>query len=461
MTSPALAPLLSCASAQSDKEKALCLTKDSPKEVASLIDCVSNQGVSTAALQQCAKTQAWDKVKEVDSCVEKVTSGKVDCLLTGLDPAQKSLGQCLSGSADRSTDALVCLGNLDPQAATKMKELACAAKAGADRTDSVGCFSNSMKGEEAKLAACAVGDQTKLASCIVGIRPEYKAAAQVVACAQGGRDAGSLVANCSDFLIKDEKARVALACVAKAGSDTQKLAGCAASSVFPPEIARYATCAATSQGPTSFALCAAGPVMNEEWRIAAECAVQTGGNPVGFAGCTAGRLTLKELTQCFSGGSCFGPNNTIVKAYTNAFNDLLHGPGANNEFVVALAKLESLSGGPNSVINNPDQLFGGKNSLFHNPGQVLGGENSVANQILTKPFGGDYSVPNVIAKGGEHVIQEVGKGAEHLGQEVGKGAEHLGQEVGKGAEHLGQEIGKAVPNKLPNLPLPKLPRLPF
>ena len=27
--------------------------------------------------------------------------------------------------------------------------------------------------------------------------------------------------------------------------------------------------------------------MNEEWRIAAECAVQSGGNPVGFAGCTA------------------------------------------------------------------------------------------------------------------------------------------------------------------------------
>src|SRR5262249_7540351 len=93
---------------------------------------------------------------------------------------------------------------------------------------------------------------------------------------KGGRDASSLVANCSDFLVKDTKTRTVLACATKAGSDGSKLAGCAASSVLPPEVARYAACAATSRGPTQFALCAAGPMMNEEWRIAAECAVQTG-----------------------------------------------------------------------------------------------------------------------------------------------------------------------------------------
>src|SRR3982074_539868 len=103
-------------------------------------------------------------------------------------------------------------------------------------------------------------------------------------------------------------------------------------------------------------------MMNEEWRIAAECAVQTGGNPAGFAGCTAGRLTLKELTGCFEGRSCFGPNNTIVKAYTDAFNDVLHGPGANNEIVVAFDKLKEATGGANSVINNPGQVLGGKDA---------------------------------------------------------------------------------------------------
>src|SRR6185437_8458221 len=124
--------------------------------------------------------------------------------------------------------------------------------------------------------------------------------------------ASSLIENCSGGLL-DDKSRQTIGCIANAGEDRTQLASCAAGAVLPPDAARLVGCAASSEGPTSFALCAAGPSMNEEWRIAAECAVQTGGNPVGFAGCTAGRLTLKELTQCFSGGSCFGPNNTIVK----------------------------------------------------------------------------------------------------------------------------------------------------
>jgi hypothetical protein len=342
--------------------------------------------------------QPWDKVQAVTSCIGLATSSsaRADCLMSGLDPAQRSMGECLVDAADRSTSPLSCFSKLDPQAASKMDELACALQSREDQSRLLGCFSKSSKGDEAQLAACALGDdEAKMTSCIIGIRPEYKTVAQVVACAQGGRDAESVVANCSDFLIKDEKTRAVLACAAQAGSLSEKLAGCAASSVFPPEIARYASCAATSQGPTSFALCAAGPVMNEEWRIAAECAVQTGGNPVGFAGCTAGRLTLKELEQCLNGGSCFGKNNTIVQFYTNEFHDLLHGVGANNDIRVALNKLEAnFSGGPDSVINKPEQIFGGSNSLFRNPGQILGGSSSVANQILSKPLGGSSSAVN-------------------------------------------------------------------
>ena len=96
---------------------------------------------------------------------------------------------------------------------------------------------------------------------------------------------------------------------------------------------------------------------------AAECAVQTGGNPVGFAGCAVGRLTLKELGQCFQGQirkERFGPNNTIVLALTNAFNDLTKGPGENNEVVKALKSNSEWTGGPNS-----SQLIGGPNSMIN------------------------------------------------------------------------------------------------
>jgi hypothetical protein len=82
--------------------------------------------------------------------------------------------------------------------------------------------------------------------------------------------------------------------------------------------------------------------MNEEWRIAAECAVQSGGQPYATAGCAATRLTVRELTKCFTGKigqDCFGPNNTIVEGVRNVFKIVLEGPDKNNEVVMAVADI--------------------------------------------------------------------------------------------------------------------------
>ena len=97
-----------------------------------------------------------------------------------------------------------------------------------------------------------------------------------------------MVAYCAQALPIDDKTRETLSCAARAGGDTSKLVGCAATAVLPPDAARMVSCAANSTGATSFALCAAGPAMNEEWRLVAECAVESGGNPIGTAGCAAG-----------------------------------------------------------------------------------------------------------------------------------------------------------------------------
>ena len=123
-------------------------------------------------------------------------------------------------------------------------------------------------------------------------------------------------------------------------------------------------------------------------RIAAECAVSLGGEPISFVGCTAGRLTVRELTKCYSGKigkDCFGPNNTLVKGVTNASKDLTEGPGENAEVVKAMREIGKLAGGPNSVINNPKQLLGDPNSMLHNPGQIWGGESSFFNQVAGGP----------------------------------------------------------------------------
>ena len=144
--------------------------------------------------------------------------------------------------------------------------------------------------------------------------------------------------NCTDLVKLDPKATAALSCAANAAGDKGKLAACAANAVLPPEAARLASCAATSQGPTSFALCGLAPNMNEELRIAAECAVNSGGAPPAFAACAAGRLTARELTKCFGGQigkDCFGPNNTIRQHFEGTFRDLTQGLGPNNEITKA------------------------------------------------------------------------------------------------------------------------------
>ncbi|MEN3214048.1 hypothetical protein PUR23_29130 [Methylorubrum populi] len=444
MVTSAVQPILNCAALPKESDRASCLTKGSHPEVAAMIDCVAKKGELLAALKACTDKQAWDKVEAAKSCASKPgASGgdKVGCVLDGLDPKDQELGRCLSGAGGRSATALACIAKSDPEVAKRVKDVECARLAGSDAAQLAACLGIAVGGD-AKIAACAAVDRGKVLQCLGDARPELKTAAQAISCVQGGRSASSLVANCSDLVVKDPKTRAALACAAQAGSDSKQLAGCAASSVLPPEIARYAACASTSQGPASFALCAAGPMMNEEWRITAECAVQSGGNPVGFAGCTAGRLTLKEVTQCLSGRSCFGPNNTIVKYYTTTFNDLLHGPGKNNDIVVALDNLKEISGGPNSVINNPGQIFGGNNSIFHNPGQITGGPNSVinnpgqltggSNSVINNPgqlTGGSNSVvnnPGQLTGGSNSVVNNPGQLRGGHNSEVNKALRRLG-----------------------------------
>jgi hypothetical protein len=249
-------------------------------------------------------------------------------------------------------------------------------------TDAAACVSEHVGGDAQKIATCVANpDRAAAGICLLGNTPQAQALQRVSKCIEGGRDASSVIASCTVGIL-DDKSRQAIACVAKAGDDREQLASCAAGTILPPEAARLVGCATNSQGPTSFALCAAGPSMNEEWRIAAECAVETGGNPVGFVGCTAGQLTIRELTKCFTGEigkDCYGPNNTIVVWFTDEFSDLTKGPGKNNEIVKALQTVAEVTGGPNSVLNNPGQLTGGHNSLINNPGQITGGGNSVVN----------------------------------------------------------------------------------
>jgi hypothetical protein len=134
-------------------------------------------------------------------------------------------------------------------------------------------------------------------------------------------------------------------------------------------------------------------------RIAAECAVETGGNPIGWAGCTAGTLTVRELTKCFSGEigkDCYGENNSFRKTLEDGFADITRGPGENNDIVKAIGDIGRITGGPNSIVNKPEQFLGGPHSILHNPGQIAGGPNSFVNQVLHPP---NLSLPPIFIGG--------------------------------------------------------------
>lgn len=291
---------------------------------------------------------------------------------------------CVGGASGKLQ---TCLAGLAPKMAQAVADLACLQRAGTSTT-SFRCLAPHLGGDAPKFVSCIGDDREKMTECLLGTNPRFKVAVTIYQCATGGTDAGDLIESCSADIIKDPTTRHAVACVARSGGNEGELAGCAAEAIMPPEVARLVGCAASSQGGlTSFAICGAGDLLNEEWRIAAECAVDSGGVPVAFAACTAGRLVVRELTKCFTGGSCFGPNNTVVVGMRDVFHDVTQGPGKNNEIVKAVTTLEQATGGPNSVVNNPGQILGGSGSIFHNPAQLANGLRGVPAPVIPIAIG--------------------------------------------------------------------------
>lgn len=169
-------------------------------------------------------------------------------------------------------------------------------------------------------------------------------------------------------------------CYSQSGGDWSKLPLCMASQQFDPNTQRAIGC--IQEQAQSGQVSAWGTVacvgannlnMNPEMTIAVQCAATTGGDPMGWAGCTGGQLTQRELTKCITNGvggpdGCFGPNNTIVQGlnqlgqlaqnqfgpnndavrhFNNAVSDLQNGPGQNNDIGKAMTTIANdLSRGP-------------------------------------------------------------------------------------------------------------------
>jgi hypothetical protein len=413
-----------------------CLDPEASPADAALIDCLSSSGMTGMLAAKCLDNESPDlsKVHQTTTCLQKPTSDPlkcafilasgttakvIDCLsniadpqartacvlssipeFAALGPARACAGHNLKGA--RLSDCVApflgddtvkfvtcmsyfatarldrCLSSLSSNIAEAMRDQACLLKT-LGTLKLLACVSAKLGGEAPRIVACFLGDQGRVLPCLVGGRPDYSASEQVYACVDGGRDAGAVIENCAGGLIADEKTRRVASCLAESWGDKAQWAACAGLAALPANTARYVSCAADNQGATSFALCSLGATMNEEWRIAAACAVQAYGDPSAYAGCIGGRLTVQELANCFGGKvgrDCYGPDDVVVHGLHDALRGVLDTPGKNGFIAAAVNKIGQLAGGPSSVVNK-GQISAGKNSIFHNPGKGVGNDNSI------------------------------------------------------------------------------------
>jgi hypothetical protein len=314
---------------------------------------------------------------------------------------QRILADCALRSKGNAQQLASCSAGRFAAGALGKKERAildCAASANGDSEDFVRCSAPHFMGRQEKavldcavssasvdaFAACAMpnaavkmsNDQRIVARC--GLQSKGDTSA-FVACAGSGFAVNNL----------GPREQAVVSCAGSANGDGGKFAGCAAEALLGGQMSREQQvalrCAAESGGDPQAALGCAGAnmfnlQMSPEQQIAVQCVVASGGTPAPAAGCMASRLTIRELTKCMTDGvggkGCFGDSNDLV--------------GKNGWVRKTMGQI---AGGPNSLINNPDQIWGGDNSFVRNPGQIFGGDNS----FVRNPgqiFGGSNSVFN-------------------------------------------------------------------
>jgi len=305
-----------------------CISVRDSGNVAKAKECFVSLGLSAneGSLLKCMDASSDPTAKT--GCITDQLGGNWPAIATRADCARKANGsasalaacfggdatalastyQCAASKTSPLDAAISCSGALSPDVANSLQ----CARNQSDVNGYLGCLPNLGEKEKAALCLANASSDAERAGCIASIVP------------------------------MNPKTALLVGCVAQSNGEAAAMAACAITPDLPPEVAKAAQCASSSTGATDFALCATGSGLNPELRIAAECAVSTGGEPISFASCSAGRLTARELGKCLSGeigkdGGCFGPNNELVKAFNTQINDLLHGPGPNNDIVNVLA----------------------------------------------------------------------------------------------------------------------------
>ena len=273
-----------------------CLTKDDAelRKVHALLQCInSHPGDAVAAFGACSSELLPESSQKLASCLLAAGGDPMQALSKCGDlPAEAARVAELVACVQASTGADVarCLVRSFPNRNAALETVLCAQESGGETAKLAACAAQQVKGTGGAVVACLAsqpeGSRDPLA-CVGVVDPRLAQAQKVYECVQKAGDPAALIESCSQGVL-DDKTRKAAACAARSNGDRGALAACAGQALLPGEPGRLVGCAASSQGAASFAICAAAPSINEEWRIAAECAVSSGGEPMSFATCTGG-----------------------------------------------------------------------------------------------------------------------------------------------------------------------------
>jgi len=358
---PGAAEAFDCFSAaKNSADTSACVAKGAgiaPKQV----DCLRQANGDSLAALKCVAPQEVGNATKIANCAG-TAANDADvlrrCVLPSLPAEQRARAECLLKNGHSPTGVLSCV----PASGSPQVKAAAACLASTDGSAAAmgRCLARRSGGDAAKVTAC-LGDDSVMpehvAECVAPHDLNVQRAVRLATCAANYSSTAELLTSCSEGLVDPQVARIA-GCAA--AGDEKQVGACVAAQFLPPEAARLAACATGSQSATGVALCAVAPSLSEEWRIAAECAMTSGGVPVTFAACTAGRLTVRELTKCLTGQDCFGPNNEIVKAFNTVGNDLTHGLGEKHDLVVATKPIiEGVAHLSNEIAKGFQQGVGG------------------------------------------------------------------------------------------------------
>jgi hypothetical protein len=321
-----------CIAGVSDRVAAIvkCGVVSLDPQQSDLLACVSSKGQDAQAAVGCAAKLNPDVSKAMSKldCLRKaagVSAKQLACATQGADQSVVSavaLAQCANTPNASPAQVTTCLANqLNGDTAKAAAAVTCLKAAGNDSNKQMLCGANAVGGDAAVLAAClaeAGSDRQAMLVCALGKRPEAQVLSAAAKCASVAGDTGQILAQCAAPFLPTE-AREAVVCVAKGGYSTGAIAGCGAAQLLPAQYQQLASCAATSSSAVGLAVCAAGPSMNEDLRIAADCAAASGGEPVTFASCAGGRLAVREIMGCLQNkigeDGCFGKGNTLRQAF--------------------------------------------------------------------------------------------------------------------------------------------------